>query len=213
MYTDEFYPFAGANRNTDPVMRELNRTQCNNGGNRTRIRIIQYSIYGDRGVYIAKKLRQLWNQGCDIKMIYALSTRPVMAILRNGSGRGAIPVRQSVITGKGRVIVKYNHSKWMTIVGRYAGSNGRYITMSGSSNWSRFALSGDEQQQIIDNQAQAMRHNKFFNVTWAQKTSHLPGYGVKGQEGRYTESARLASIPNEITWGKGIYKYLSPNGG
>jgi hypothetical protein len=104
VYTSEFYPFAGANRNTDPVMRELNKVACRTGSNRTRIRIIQYSIYGDRGVYIAKKLRQLWNNGCDVKMIYALGTRPVMAILRNGSGRGAIPVRQSVITGKGRVI-------------------------------------------------------------------------------------------------------------
>ena len=94
--------------NPSPIQ-SIQRTQCNNGGNRTRIRIIQYSIYGDRGVYIAKKLRQLWNQGCDVKMIYALSTRPVMAILRNGSGRGAIPVRQSVITGKGRVIMFANN--------------------------------------------------------------------------------------------------------
>ncbi|MET0837423.1 MAG: phospholipase D-like domain-containing protein [Marmoricola sp.] len=213
MYKSEFYPFPGASRTTDPVMRELNKVGCSNGGSRTQIRIIQYSIYGDRGVYIAKKLRSLWNAGCNVKVIYALGTRPVMSILRNGSGRGAIPVRQSVITGAGRVITKYNHSKWMTIVGRYAGANGQYITMSGSSNWSRFALSGDEQQQIIDNRGQALRHNRFFNITWAQKSSHLPGFGIKGQEGRMTESARLASIPMEITWGKGIYKYMSPNGG
>ena len=27
-----------------------------------------------------------------------------------------------------------------------------------------------------------------------------------------TEAARIASIPMEPTWGKGIYKYLSPDG-
>ena len=45
-----------------------------------------------------------------------------MSILRNGSGRGPIPVRQSVITNSRREIVKYNHSKWMTITGRYGGA-------------------------------------------------------------------------------------------
>ena len=110
-------------------MRTLEQAPCTgprwHAGDRTRIRIIQYSLYGDRGVWIAKKLRQLWNQGCDIKMIYSVSSRPVIQILRNGSGRGPIPLRQSVITNSHREIVKYNHSKWMTITGHYGGNTGR----------------------------------------------------------------------------------------
>ena len=64
---------------------------------RTRIRIIQYAMYGDRGVWIAKKLRYLWNHGCDLGIIYSVSSRPVLQILRNGSGRGPVPMRQSVV--------------------------------------------------------------------------------------------------------------------
>ncbi len=82
-------------------------------------------------------------------MIYAVSSRPVISILRNGSGRGAIPLRQSVITNSKREIVKYNHSKWMTITGNYGGARTSYITMSGSANFSLFAFTGDEQVQTI----------------------------------------------------------------
>ncbi len=159
-----FYPLGSRRASTDPVMKMLNRTSCTGataGGNangRTRIRIINYAIYGDRGVWIAKKLRNLWNRGCDIKMIYAVSSRPVISILRNGSGRGRIPLRQSVITNRKREIVKYNHSKWMTITGNYGGDSSAWKTMSGSANWSIFAFTGDEQVQTIDSRGQAVRH-------------------------------------------------------
>jgi phosphatidylserine/phosphatidylglycerophosphate/cardiolipin synthase-like enzyme len=222
VYTDEFFPFH-ANRTTDPVMRMLSNVQCSNAGvgttgNKTRIRIIQYSLYGERGVWIAKRLRQLSGQGCDIRVIYAVSTREVVSILRNNSGGDAIPMRQSVITDAGRVIVKYNHSKWMTIMGNIGGKPGQYKVMTGSSNWSLFAFSSDEQLQVItsgggyDARPKILRYNGVFNTTWNQRTSHQPGFGIKGQEGRFTEAARIASIPQTITWGKGIYKYLSPNG-
>ena len=58
-------------------MHILKSTACTgalSGGNRhhrTRIRIIQYAVYGDRGVWIARRLRPLWNRGCDISIIYA----------------------------------------------------------------------------------------------------------------------------------------------
>ncbi len=213
-----FYPLHGARASNDPVMGMLNKTSCtgaSGGGTtsgRTKIRIIQYSIYGDRGVWIAKRLRQLWNRGCDIRLIYAVSSRPVLSILRNGSGRGAIPVRQSVITNGRREIVKYNHSKWMTITGHYGGASAAYMTMSGSANWSLFAFSGDEQVQTISSRDQALRHNSAFNTTWSQKTSHAPGFGIKGSEGRVAERLWLMNIPQEPTWGKGIYKYLTPEG-
>ncbi|WP_027860656.1 phospholipase D-like domain-containing protein [Marmoricola sp. URHB0036] len=216
VYTDEFFPFH-ANPSTDPVMRTLAPVRCTGAqvgtpGGRTRIRIINYSIYGDRGVWIAKRLRQLWNQGCDIKMIYAVSSRPVVSILRNGSGRGPIPLRQSVITNSKREIVKYNHSKWFTIMGRYGNDTKAYVTMSGSANFSLFAFTGDEQVQTIKSAGQVFRHNNNFNATWRQKTSHSPGFGIKGSEGRMTEAARIALIPEEPTWGKGIYKFLGPDG-
>ena len=71
------------------------------------------------GVWIAKKLRYLWEAGCDVAIIYSVASRPVLSILRNRSGRGPIPMRQSVVKDAWGNIVKYNHSKWMTITGHW----------------------------------------------------------------------------------------------
>jgi phosphatidylserine/phosphatidylglycerophosphate/cardiolipin synthase-like enzyme len=211
-----FYPMGSRRASTDPVMKMLNRTSCTGAtafsNRRTRIRIINYTIYGDRGIWIAKKLRNLWNRGCDVKIIYAVSSRSVLSILRNGSGRGRIPMRQSVITNRKREIIKYNHSKWMTIAGNYGGDSSAWKTMSGSANWSLFAFTGDEQVQTIDSRGQALRYMSSFNTTWKQRSSHTPGFGIKGSEARMTEAQRIALVPEEPTWGRGIYKHLTPYG-
>jgi hypothetical protein len=206
-----FFPKPGASAATDPVMQVLNQTRCTGstaGSNgRTKIRIIQYAIYDARGVWLAKKLRGLWNAGCDVSIIYSVSTRPVLGILRNGSGRGAIPMRQSVITNSKREIVKYNHSKWMTIAGNWGASTASYVTFAGAANWSNAAFGNDEQMQQISAYGTARAFMLNFNRTWSQRSSHAPGYGIKAHE------ERLLPPGNTIPWGKGAFKYMSPNGG
>ena len=184
----------------------LSRTSCTNAGvynGRTHIRIIQYAIYQSRGELIAKKLRQLWNAGCDIQIIYSVTTRPVLSILRNHSGRGAIPMKESVIKNGQGQIVKYNHSKWMTIAGNYGGKPAQWKTISGSANWANLALTSDEQMQIVDGYSNARNYNGNFAATWAQRTSGPPTLA-------YIAEGRVTPLPeNNIPWGKGVYKYMS----
>ena len=211
---DYFFPRLGANARTDPVMQTLGAVRCANsgyGGNsahRTRIRIIQYAFYGPRGVWIAKRLRALWGAGCDIKIIYGVSSRPVLSILRNPARRGAIPMRQSVVKDSLGEIVKYNHSKWMTITGRWNGAAGQFITFTGSANWSLLAFADDEQMQRLRSRAQANLYLATFARTWQQRTSKLP------PGGRYLSNGRTAPVPgvpeDEPTWGKGVYRYMAP---
>ena len=201
-----FFPLPDSTTMRDPVTRMLSRVKCTNSGvynGRTRIRIIQYAIYQSRGERIAKKLRSLWNQGCDIAIIYAVTTRPALSILRNHSGRGPIPMKQSIIRGKGGTIVKYNHSKWMTIAGNYGGQPGQWKTISGSANWANLALSSDEQMQILDGYANVRAYNSAFGTTWAQRTSGPPTLA-------YIADGRVTPVPeNDIPWGTGIYKYMT----
>ncbi len=209
-----FFPRPGARSGQDPVMHLLNQVSCTgalSGGNRshrTRVRIIQYAMYGDRGVWIAKKLRNLWGRGCDIKLIYGVSSRPVLQILRARSGRGKIPVRQSVIKNRRGEIVKYNHSKWMTISGRYGSSRSTWLTFAGSSNWSLLAFASDEQIQRIISRRVTLQHMQAFNKTWGQKTSKVPPGGRYASYGRGTS---LPGVPEEApTWGQGVYRYMEP---
>ena len=211
---DYFFPRPRATAAQDPVMQTLSAVGCTksgyggNGNQRTRIRIIQYAIYGDRGVWIAKRLRQLWNRGCDIKIIYGVSSRPVLQILRNGSGRGKVPVKQSGTRNGSGEIVKYNHSKWMTITGRWNGRAGQFITFNGSANWALPAFGSDEQMQRIRSQAVAAQHLQAFATTWKQGTSHGPPGGRFASFGRTTATP---GVPEDApTWGQGIYRYMTP---
>ncbi len=166
----------------DPVYQILNGVTCYGatagGTGQTRINVNQYAIYGERGEWLARKLRYLWEHKCSVSIIYSVSSRPVLSILRSHSGRGPIPMRQSVITDGYGTIVKYNHSKWMTIIGHWGTSPAAYVTFSGSANWANLALGGDEQMQRIVGRTEAVRYLRNFAATWRQGSSHMPGYGV-----------------------------------
>lgn len=214
-----FFPRPQATAAQDPIMQNLNWVSCTGATagtarGRTQIRVIQYAIYSDRGVWIAKKLRSLWNAGCDIAIIYSVASRPVLRILRDRGGRGPVPMRQSVVTDPWGNILKYNHSKWMTIAGRWGNSTAAHVTISGSANWANLAFGSDEQMQRFSNRTQASRHMSAFSKTWRQKSSKRPpgstGTGRVNGLGRTTGSSTgsLESIPEEPVFGQGIYRYL-----
>jgi hypothetical protein len=209
---DFFFPYLGGRTpSRDPVMGLMRPISCKGsavtGNGRTRIRIIQYAIYGERGAWLAKRLRYLWNAGCDIGIIYAVSSRPVLSILRNRSGRGPIPMRQSVVRNKRGDIVEYNHSKWMTIAGRWAGNSRTWLTFNGSANWSDPTFGNDEQMQRITGSPYVIKHNNAFTKTWREKSSKLPPGGRVAADGRTT-----FVLPEQPQWGTGDLRYLSPNG-
>ncbi len=210
---DYFFPRPNANHVNDPVMQVLSPVNCRGatlGGTRrgqTRIRIIQYAMYGDRGVWIAKRLRYLWNRGCDIGIIYSVSSRPVLSILRNGSGRGPVPMRQSVVKDYWGNIVKYNHSKWMTITGHWGSSTGAFVTFTGSANWARLAFGSDEQMQSVIGRANALRYGAAFGKTWRQGSSRPPSFGRSIPGGRLLPAA---DVPEDApTFGRGVFRHMT----
>ena len=213
-----FFPRPRATVAQDPVMHLLNGVTCRGAtsgtaAGRTRIRIVQYAIYGDRGVWIAKKLRLLWKAGCDIAVIYSVSSRPVLRILRSRAGRGAIPMRQSVVKDYYGNIVKYNHSKWVTIMGRWGRSPRAYETFSGSANWANLAFGDDEQMQRITGRTTVLRHNAAFAKTWRQGSSRPPAFGRVVSFGR--TAGRIPDgpdVPRDAPpFGSGVYRYMTPD--
>jgi hypothetical protein len=211
--TSVFWPRGSLSN--DVILRALNNTRCKGataGGvnGRTRVRMINYAIYQKRGTAIAKRLRAMWNSGCNIRIIYSVSSRPVLSILRSKSGRGPIPMRQSVIKNRRGEIVQYNHSKWLAISGVYAGkSRGTYTVLPGSANLADLSYTSDEQTQHIFSSAWTRPYFSNFDSTWKQKTSRAPSVGRLGA----AANARvLSSMPEQPTWGQGEYKYLNPMG-
>jgi len=212
-----FFPRPGTTAPYDPVMRALKKVRCKGtirGGDskhRTQIRVIQYAIYNTRGAWIAKKLKRLWNAGCNVKVIYAVSSRPVLAILRSRAGRGPIPVRQSAVKNAYGELVKYNHNKWMSITGRYGSSRRAYLVFTGSSNWGNLAFTSDEQMQLIRSYRHTRQYMTGFTKTWKQRTSRRSGSARVYSFGRMLPGAADPvdeTIPEEPVFGEGIYKYL-----
>lgn len=195
-----FFPMGGANPGTDPMMRALAPVICTGG---TVIRVNQYAIYGYRGTWLAKRLRQLWDQGCNVAIIYSVSSRPVKSILLNKAGRGRIPMRQSATKNKKGELITYNHSKWLAIRGNYGGTLGAQHVWVGSSNWSDLPFSSDEQYAHLAGAASVNAYWKNFTKTWGQRTSTVPTTGRV-----YIGGRSLPPEPEQPVLGKGIYKHL-----
>ncbi|MDN4162238.1 phospholipase D-like domain-containing protein [Nocardioides abyssi] len=149
-YTSYFYPYRGDGTEADPLLRDLDDIVCagatgGTGTNgKTKIRIAQTSMHGDRGKAIAERLRTMWQRGCDIKIVYAVFGNNVLKILRNTS-RGPVPHRQIAqdfnLDG---VYDRYLHMKYMAVSGRYKGATDVEVTWNGSANWTSVALASDE---------------------------------------------------------------------
>jgi PLD-like domain len=222
--THIFFPGGSASR--DPIMQALSQVKCRGASNgATRIRVIQYAIHETRGNRIAKRLRNLWNAGCNVRIIYGVTSRPVLKILRSRSGRGAVPMKQNVIRNKRGEIVKYNHSKWIGISGFYGSNRNNWTVNAGSSNWSDIAYRSDEQMQQFFGFDRTATYFRNFDKTWNQGTSKPPRFGrmststslrtlapQEAAEELAIEEEALEDVPQQPTFGKGIYKYMSEFG-
>ncbi|MCY7395190.1 MAG: phospholipase D-like domain-containing protein [Nocardioides sp.] len=143
--TAMFYPYTGVHSVKDPIVRELDRVRCVNatGSRITKIRVAMTSWYGERGVAIAQKIRDLANQGCDVRIVYAVMGNEALRVLRR-LGPAPVPLQQIVqdFDGDG-VYDRYLHSKVLTIKGTYQRRQAA-VTINGSANWSPAVLASDE---------------------------------------------------------------------
>lgn len=181
-FTSSFFPYKGKGTDGDPILDELGKVVCDGatGGTgtngHTKVRIAQTSMHGARGTDIAGRLRQMWQRGCDIKIVYAVFGNEVLSILRHTT-RGPVPIKQIAqdFTRDG-VYDRYLHMKTMAISGVYNGDTSANVTWNGSSNWTSVALASDEVvMRIFDARVRKVYSNWFdYLFTHPPKFSNLP---------------------------------------
>lgn len=143
------YPYAGAGTEQDPDMAVLNTIACTGAATksgRTRIRIVQTALHGERGLMIARKLAQMRRQGCDIKIVYAMFGTQVVGILRQA---GINLTHLAYDSNEDGVYDRYVHSKTMAVHGNIGGIPNAMATWNGSANWTSVALVSDEVVGVI----------------------------------------------------------------
>ncbi|WP_148572698.1 phospholipase D-like domain-containing protein [Nocardioides caldifontis] len=140
-----WYPYRGKNAKGDPIVNVLKRVRCKGatGGagrnGRTVIRVGQTGLLGDPGARIARKLQQLRKQGCNIRVLTAVSDRQVKPKLAGLAWR----FYTQDTTGDG-VYDRYIHMKVLTINGVWGAQRNARLTINGTANWSPKALNSDE---------------------------------------------------------------------
>ncbi|UUW87070.1 phospholipase D-like domain-containing protein [Pimelobacter simplex] len=144
-----FYPYKGAvpNQVGDPDMARLNKIKCTGatGGagynGRTKIRIMQTAIHGDRGIRLAQKLVQLKKAGCDIRIVYALMGNNVHDLLSKNKVQ---KLQLAYDRDRNGVYDIYLHLKSLAISGNYDGNTAARVVYNGSANWSSVPLASDD---------------------------------------------------------------------
>lgn len=132
----------------DPISRLLAPVRCTGArtdSGRTIIRVNMHAWDGDRGVMIARRLRDLYARGCDVKVLVGYAGGRVRAIFANPTKRGRMPARSTGFdTDDDGEIDLYSHTKILTINGNYDGARGRKLVVTGSSNFQNGGQYGDE---------------------------------------------------------------------
>lgn len=151
-------PFRGGIARTQAFLplQRLNMTRCGGVGagagyaGRTVIRIGIASLRNSVGLAIAKRLKYLYNAGCNVKLIYAVMGTDSYKVLRSTSGRGAVPMRHIVSDpNHDGLFDKYLHTKFLMLSG-YVGSNrSENMVLMGSPNWSSLSEISDENGAVI----------------------------------------------------------------
>lgn len=174
-----YYPRGRVAPGYDFLMAALSDVHCTGAtgtgkGGRTQIRIAIYAWYENRGRYLAKRIRSLWNQGCDIQIVYAIAGNAVKNTLYDPKGRGRIPMRQILLTNKAGDPIYYLHDKFVAINGHLGKSRNTAMALQGSFNFSDLGFRSDENFQRLVGRVQYNQYRDDFNLLWRDPQARAP---------------------------------------
>ncbi|MGO4257039.1 phospholipase D-like domain-containing protein [Marmoricola sp. RAF53] len=207
------FPKTGTRASNDPVNVDLAKVRCTgvtNGtgnGGRTMIRIGMYAWYAARGDWLARRVRALWNQGCDVAIIYGIMSDRARRTLYSPSGRGRIPMKQAMVPDANGVPYRYLHDKFVVLSGVYGTQTDARVTWAGSTNFSNLGFSADDMTVRTMNPAVAGGYFADWRITWNGPNVHAPHPGgVIHAEGRTADGRYSNQLPTPL--GTGIYRNL-----
>ena len=166
-----FTPLIGpGGRTADPIQSLLGEVQCLGAtggagkGGRTVIRAAPDVMRNERGMAIAARLKDLYAQGCDVRIAYTVMGVDVFRFLNQPTARGVVPKKHLVqdFDGDGE-FDNYFHLKALTINGVFSGNPTSWLTLNGSSNWSGFAAVSDENFGVIRRRNTTMKYQHFID--------------------------------------------------
>lgn len=149
-YISTFYPFRHATARTDSTMRALRSIRCSGAApgsgikGRSVLYINMHSWYGERGRYLADRVRDMHDRGCHVRILYSFMSSPIHGRLTYGTG-SRMTARRVLFPGpRGVVANKYSHMKMFAASGNVNGKRANWVVWTGSNNFSDRSLKADE---------------------------------------------------------------------
>ena len=137
---------------------------------------------------LGRKVWQLWQGGCDIRVGYTVVGRDIGRMMRRPGQRGhGVPMRHLVqdVNGDG-MFDRYFHLKAMSVVGNVGGDRSNWVTLNGSSNWSGRGIRSDENLGIHWRRSLTRRYQTYID--------HWYGWNGFSRSNRYQMSARTSQV-------------------
>jgi len=180
------FPNTGKN-SPDPVMQMLNKVRCrgasNTASHRTKIMMAPDVLRNARGMRIAKRIRYLWNQGCNIKLGYTVIGIDIGRYLREeGTRRGPVPMKHLAQDfDRDGDFDNYFHLKSMTIRGNYDGDPNATVLLNGSANWSGLGMVSDENLGIYRSRGRVAQYEGHLEY-WYDNFPSVRARGAGGSQ-------------------------------
>jgi phosphatidylserine/phosphatidylglycerophosphate/cardiolipin synthase-like enzyme len=163
----------------DPIMDVLRPVRCHGatGGTgingRTKIRVSMHAWNGDRGVWIAHRLRMLFAQGCNVKVMWSLAGAGMKREISKDTPRGKVRRHANGYNtdcDPEQQVDMYSHQKYMTISGHYGDDRSTSLVLTGSSNWTHSGVSGDEVILSARGQRLVRQWDRNFDHIWSKRS-------------------------------------------
>jgi hypothetical protein len=200
------YMFPLIGTKVDPVYRLLNQVKCrgakNTASGRTVIRMAPDVIRNARGMKFARKVKGLWNAGCDIRIGYTVVGIDIGRYLRSTDGRGPVPMKHLVqdFDGDGQ-FDNYFHLKAIAIVGNVHGNRSNKVVLNGSANVSGLARGSDENVGIYWRAKLTDRYREHIDHWYENFPADRDPDGTNPQG--TPDNARAASTEGMLVFGSG----------
>lgn len=181
IFENEFGPFPGATRRTDPVAERLRDVGCRarsgtGARGHTLIRIMMYGWGSPRGISLARRVAALDRVGCSVRVILSSGGRKVVRVLKRGGVRvrsADLDLDANVETGFGDTAFEvFTHQKYMLLSGKYRKKQGWQV-WTGSENWSGMGLINDEMTIRIPRRSAYHGYLANFALLWSHHSRPL----------------------------------------
>lgn len=174
-YETTFWP--RSKNATDPYLAALRSVRCGgvSGGaglnGRTVVYVNMHAWFGTRGLVLARQVRQLYNQGCYVKVLYSFMSYGVFKILRRGAGASRMVVRRTLFSHNGRTGYVYSHYKNIAVSGNVRGNGAARVAWTGSNNFTDEGTRFDEVMMRIASVSAFNSYRAQFNYMLRRKSS------------------------------------------